>query len=188
MIAGVVLAAGASTRLGSPKQLVEVRGRSLLRHATECCVDGGCEFVVVVLGAAAVQVRPELRGLRVKVVDNDGWREGIASSIRAGISALPQGVHAAVLLTCDQPRLTPPLVRRLIAAYDGTPGRMVACEYGDTVGVPALFGRDRFRDLMALRGDRGAKPLVSSHPGDVLRVPWPDGVVDVDLPEDRERI
>ena len=140
--------------------------------------------MVAVLGASMDRVRTELRGLRVTVVANDGWREGMAGSIRAGIARLPSGVRAALLLTCDQPRLTSRLLRRLIATYDGAPGRMVACEYGGTVGVPALFGRDRFHELLGLRGDGGAKPLLLRCPGDVLRVPWPDGAVDVDRAAD----
>jgi molybdenum cofactor cytidylyltransferase len=185
MITGIVLAAGSSTRLGHPKQLVQVRGNSLLRHAVECCTEGGCTPVVVVLGASSETIRPELRGLRVNIVVAEDWREGMAASIRRGIASVPASARAALFLTCDQPRLTSEIVRRLIAEFDGAPGRMVACAYGGTVGVPAVFGRDRFVELSNLEGDRGAKPLLQGHPGDVLRVPWPDGAIDLDRPGDR---
>jgi len=188
MIAGVVLAAGNSTRLGSPKQLLPVRGRSLLRHAVECCLDGGCAPVIVVLGASRVEIRPELRGLRVEVVVAANWREGIAASIRTGLAAVPPPVRGALFSTCDQLRLTPQVVRRLIAGFDGAPGRMVASEYGGTVGVPALFGRDRFAELSSLRGDRGAKAVLLRSRGDLVRVPWFEGAIDVDVPADRERV
>jgi molybdenum cofactor cytidylyltransferase len=188
VIAGIVLAGGGSSRLGSPKQLVLLKGRTLLVHAADCCLSGGCEPVIVVLGASRETIEPTLSGLPVRVVVNEDWREGIASSIRAGISALPDGVEALVLATCDQPELEPDVVRRLIKGFDGTPGRMVACAYGGTVGVPALFGRDRFEGLLQLRGDSGARQLLRGNLESVVRVPWSGGAFDLDLPSDREKI
>jgi len=188
VIAGVVLAAGASSRLGSPKQLVQVHGRTLLMHAADCCARGGCARVSVVLGAALDTIVPTLTGLSIRVVANEGWREGIASSIRAGVSALPEEVEAVVLATCDQPLLEPDVVRRLIAGFDGAPARMVACEYAGTLGVPALFGRGRFEELLELRGDSGARQLLRRNLESVVRLPWPGGAFDVDLPTDRDEI
>jgi molybdenum cofactor cytidylyltransferase len=188
VIAGVVLAAGASSRLGSPKQLLRVGGRSLVGHAAGCCSRGGCAHVAVVLGALAERIRPALRDLPVDLVHNENWREGIASSIRAGIASLPREVDAALLVTADQPRLTADVVRRLIEAYDGTPACMVACEYAGTLGVPALFARGHFDELLRLRGDRGARRLLRNRSGAVVRVPWPDGALDVDRPADLGKI
>ena len=188
MIAGVVLAAGESSRLGSPKQLVRVKERTLLVHTADCLVRGGCARVAVVLGASMEQIVPTLIGLPARVVVNEDWREGIASSIRAGISALADEVEAVVLATCDQPRLEPDVVRRLIARFDGAPGSMVACEYAGTVGVPALFGRGRFAELLQLRGASGARQLLRGNLDRVVRMPWPGGTFDVDLPSDREKI
>ena len=188
MIAGVVLAAGESSRLGSPKQLVRVKERTLLVHTADCLVRGGCARVAVVLGASMEKIVPTLIGLEAKVVVNEDWREGIASSIRAGISALADEVEAVVLATCDQPRLEPDVVRRLIARFDGVPECMVACEYAGTVGVPALFGRGRFEELLQLRGESGARRLLRGNIDRVVRVPWPGGTFDVDLPSDREKI
>jgi len=188
VIAGVVLAAGGSSRLGSPKQLAPLGDRTLLLHAADCCVAGGCEPVLVVLGASLEKIQPTLHGHPAKVVVNKDWREGIASSIRAGISALPEETAAVVLATCDQPRLTPDVVRRLIAGFDGAPRGMVACEYASTVGVPALFGRGRFEELLRLRGDSGARQLLRRDPDSVLRVRWPGGAFDVDRPSDRREI
>ena len=188
MIAGVVLAAGGSRRLGRPKQLVSVGGRSLVQHAADCCLAGGCKPVRVVLGASFARIRPRLQDLPVELLRNEDWQEGIASSMRIGVRELPAGVEAVLLATCDQPRLSPGVVRRLIAAFDGSPGGSAACEYAGTVGVPALFGAGRFEELLALRGDHGAKKLLLSNPGSLARVPWPDGAVDLDCPEDLDRI
>jgi len=188
VIAGVVLAAGCSSRLGSPKQLVLVEQRTLVSQAVNCCVRGGCARVAVVLGASLETVLPTVRGLAADVLVNEDWREGIASSIRAGVSALSEEVEAVVLATCDQPRLSSDVVRRLIAGFDGVPGRMVACEYAGTVGVPALFGRSCFEELLQLRGDSGARRLLRRNLETVVRVPWPGGAFDVHLLSDREKI
>jgi len=187
MIAGVVLAAGESSRLGSPKQLVKVHDRTLLNHTLDCCVNGGCAWVAVVLGAAMDTILPTLTGLPSEVVINEQWREGIASSIRSGVSALPAEAEAVVLATCDQPLLKSDVVRRLIQGFDGDPARMVACVYAGAVGVPALFGRGRFDELLRLRGDSGARRLLRANLESVVTVPWPGGAFDVDSPSDRDR-
>jgi molybdenum cofactor cytidylyltransferase len=142
----------------------------------------------VVLGASLETVLPKLRGSAVDVLINEDWREGIASSIRVGVSALSEEVEAVVLAVCDQPRLSPDVVRRLIAGFDGDPGCMVACEYAGTVGVPALFARGCFEKLLQLSGDRGARRLLRRDLESVVRVSWPGGAFDVDLPSDGEKI
>jgi molybdenum cofactor cytidylyltransferase len=185
MIAAVILAAGASSRLGHPKQLVERDGQSLLRHTVACVVEGGCAPVLVVLAPDAPDIArfvAELAGLPVEIVENPRWREGQSASVRAGIAALaarPE-IAAALLLVVDQPSLTVAVVRRLCGAFDGATGRIVASAYAGTLGVPAIFERSRFPDLMALAGDRGAKPLFVRHAADVRQVPWPAGALDVD--------
>jgi molybdenum cofactor cytidylyltransferase len=187
MIAAVVLAAGASRRLGRPKQLVSVEGESLLRRAAGAALEAGCRPVVVVLGREAERMRREIEGLAVEVVVNDEWSEGVGASVRTGVGVVeeraPQ-VRSVVLVACDQPALTADVLRRLCSAWDGSPGGLVACAYAGTVGVPALFGRERFAELRALAGDRGAKIVLARHPERVARVDWPVGAKDVDHPED----
>lgn len=186
MIAAVLLASGPSSRFGRPKQLATFRGQSLLRRAVLCAVDGGCSPSLVVLGANAEALRPELDGLAAEVVLNPAWPEGLSSSIRAGIRAIEDGwpgARAALMLACDQPLLTARLVRRLCRRFDGAPGRIVACAYASTVGVPALFERGLFSELLELRGPAGAKPILSRHADKLLRVAWPAGAVDIDAPE-----
>lgn len=187
MIAAVVLAAGGSIRYGRPKQLLRHRGRSLLRHAADCAVTAGCEPVLVVLGPAVELLRKELAGLPVHVIVNEAWPEGMGATIRAGLHALQAqaaGARAVLLLACDQPLITRELLGTICARFEGVQGRMVACEYGGSVGVPALFERERFPELLALSGDRGAKQVLLRHASEVVRVPWPAGALDIDDPED----
>ena len=208
-VALVVLAAGGSRRLGAPKQLVRWRGRTLLRRAVEtalACVhhrgaDAGRAAhaaraapvalgpVVVVLGADARSMRAELDGLPVHVTVNRRWRDGIASSLRAGLraalAASGRGGPAAVLfLTCDQPFVTPSLLRRLVQQFRrGAP--IVACAYAGTLGVPALFGRTYLREILSLKGDTGAKRILARHRVAVAPVRFARGATDVDRPGDQ---
>jgi len=187
MIGAVLLAAGGSSRMGRPKQLLRYRGSSLVRRAARAALDAGCAPLIVVLGAAAEPVRAELAGLPVETVVNAGWAGGVSGSIRLGVARLsldPRPIRAAVLLACDQPRLDATVLARLMVAFDGRSGSRVACAYGDTVGVPALFERAWFPRLTRLGGDRGAKTLLAECPALLATVPWPEGAIDVDSPED----
>ncbi len=188
-IAVVILAAGGSSRLGRPKQLLPFRGRTLIHHTVEAALGSRCRPVVVVLGADAERIRPELEASDVRVVDNPDWREGMGSSIRAAVSALqdaPERVAALVVLTCDQTAIEPAVIDRLCEAWRSTGQPMIASGYGGTVGVPALFDAALFPRLAALSGARGAKRLLQR--GDAAVIPWPAGVRDVDTPEDRDSL
>lgn len=190
-IAAIVLAAGGASRFERPKQLLKVEGRSLIRRTVDAAVEAGCRPVVVVVGSEAERVRGELVAQPVELTLNPQWSAGLSSSVRAGIAALEDrwpAVRAALFLTCDQPRVTSRVLRKVCDAFDGAPGRMVACRYADTLGVPALFERARFEELQQLRGDVGAKALLRRHPDDVRPVSWPDGALDIDRPEDFERL
>ena len=157
----VVLAAGGSRRMPGPKQLLRFRGVTLLRHAAQTAVAARCGPVVVVLGAAALakQLRFELVDLAVSVVDNHKWKDGMSSSIRAGIEALEAAgsADAVLLMTCDQPYVTAEVLEQLVAAFHQSHPPAVACAYAGTVGVPALFDRALFAELKALEHDQGAK-------------------------------
>jgi len=179
-LAAILLAAGGSSRIGAPKQLLPYRDRSLLRHAAEVAVKSDAGETLVVLGFEFERMKAELRGLEVRVVENPGWQEGIASSIRVAISSLPPSFEAAIILLCDQPLLTSEILNGLIKARNETGKPIVASQYEGTVGVPALFDRSFFTELTQLKGDHGAKRLIAKHSDQVALIPFPGGSVDID--------
>lgn len=183
----IILAAGASTRLGSPKQLLQYRGQSLLRHTVKVAIASGCQPIVVVLGAQAEQLAVEVQQLPVCVAENNRWPEGMSSSIQTGLTmlqSLKPSVKAVVVLLCDQPFVTTSLIQQLIEVQHRTGKLIVASEYANTVGVPALFSRDLFPVLMALQADRGARYVLQTQAQAVARVPFPLGEIDIDTSKD----
>jgi molybdenum cofactor cytidylyltransferase len=196
----VMLAAGGSTRMGTPKQLLPFRGRTLLRHAALTALESVCRPVVIVLGARADALRPELDGLDVLVVENRDWPEGMSGSLRVGMQAL-MGVSAGaeeeseskivsslIVMLCDQPFVTPGLLNRLAQMWQESDAAMIACEYGDSIGVPALFDRSHFPELLALEGAMGAKQVLLRHTPNLERVSFAGGIIDVDTPADYARL
>jgi len=189
----IVLAAGASTRMGRPKQLLTYQGRTLLRNAAEMAAASLCRPIIVVLGAYADQLQSEIDGLPLQQVVNERWTEGMGYSISAGMEALKhcdrEGAAKAVVLTlCDQPFVTASVINNLVTVFCSTGIGIVASEYGGTVGVPALFGHEYFADLAALSGAVGAKQIIAAHTSDVVRVPFSQGATDVDTTEDYRQL
>jgi CTP:molybdopterin cytidylyltransferase MocA len=181
VIPAVILAAGASTRLGEPKQLAMLAGETLLERAVRVAREAGCEPVVVVLGAAYVEILANSRlGDAVPVI-NDEWMEGMASSIRLGVRTLgfiAKDAEGVLLMTCDQPAVTVKHLNRVMARQE-----VKASRYGERNGVPAYFPKKYFSNLMALTGDAGAKGLLSQARSEDLA----HGDLDIDTPEDLAR-
>jgi len=183
----VILAAGASRRLGRPKQLVEIDGKSLLRRAAETALASGASSVHVILGAEIVRARTALQGLPVDVIVNQSWREGIASSIRCAVDALDHRVDTLTLILCDQPGITADALRRLRDTHHTTHASVVASRYPEGPGVPALFTADLFTSLRTLRGDIGARDFIRTLDREIVTVPF-EHSEDVDTVEDVMRI
>lgn len=190
-VGAVVLAAGSSSRMGRPKQTLSYRGESLLRRAALAALGAGCRPVVVVTGANAEMSRGELDGLDVREVLNPLWETGMASSVRAGVEGLlgaGDDVAAAVFVLCDQPHVTAEVVSGLVAAHRATGSPVVASAYGESFGVPALFGRALFAELARLEGPDGAKQVIRRHASEAHFLPFKGGEVDIDTPEDFSRL
>lgn len=189
-VAALVLAGGSGTRFGSPKQLADLRGAPLVTHAVRAALDAGIEDVVVVVGHAGEEVAAVFpQDERLRVVDNPGHEEGIASSLRAGIQSLGPEVGCALVLLADEPDLTPDAVRAVVAAWEEGDHAIVRVRYGDRPGHPVALDRSIWGRALALRGDAGVREIVRDHPGLVHEVgiggPAP---VDVDRPEDLDRL
>lgn len=181
----VVLAAGASRRLGYPKQLVELEGLPLVRRAALAALEAGFAPVRVVLGCRGDEVALALSGLPVIPLRNSDWEEGMASSLRTGLQGLPDA-PGVLLLVCDQVALAPSVLVQLREAFEAAPDRPAACTYGGIVGIPALFPRVWWPRLEALHGDQGARALLREAP--VTSVPWPEGEWDLDNAHDGGRM
>lgn len=186
-IGAVVLAAGGSSRLGRPKQLLLYEGQTLVRRAAAAALGGGCAPVVVVVGSEREKIAAELSDLEVIILPNDSWQRGIGTSIRAGAQALKEG-DALVILACDQPHIGTALIRQLATRHQETQQRMVASAYAGTLGVPALFARECFENLCSLGENEGAKTLLTTQLSQVARVNFPEGAIDIDTPADYEAL
>jgi molybdenum cofactor cytidylyltransferase len=187
----IILAAGASTRMGTPKQLLLYQGRSFIRHIAEVAIASVCQPIAVVLGAHAERIKPEISQLPVQIVENHQWADGMSSSIRVGLEALlamNQNLEAVAIALCDQPFVSSQTLERIVEAFHFTGKPIIASEYAGTLGVPVLFSRTLFSELMALKSNEGAKQLIKRHIDEVFSIPFLDGAIDIDTPKDYEQL
>lgn len=182
--ATVVLAGGASRRMGEPKLLLELEGRPLLARAVETALQV-TPHVVVVVGAYAELYTPLALAAGAEVVENPAWREGLASSLRAGVAALPEEVDAALVLLGDQPLVPARHFEKMLAVYRSSAATLVFSSYSGVRGAPTLIDRSLFGVVQTLTGDRGARALQ-----DLARVAEIalQAAFDVDTPEDAARL
>lgn len=183
----VILAAGESARMGEPKQLLPFRGKPMLQHTIDTALSISGAPVVVVLGAHAAQIRAQLDEPCAIIAENSDWRDGMGSSLRVGLSTLlaaSPGIFAVLFLVCDQPLLSATTLGILIATHQQSGRAIVASEYGGALGVPALFARSMFPELLAMDGAGGARQIIQAHRDQAVGVPFPDGAVDLDTPAD----
>ena len=188
-IGGILLAAGGSSRLGQPKQLLNFKGKTLIRRAAETLVESNCDPIVVVLGAEIKRSTAELNGLDINIYINENWHDGMSTSIVIGLNSLFQiapDLDAVVITLCDQPHVTSSDINKLIAAFAKTQSPIVAARYGDTIGVPALFSNAMFNELRQLNGDKGARNLIHHHTEIVEPVAIEKAVTDIDTLDDAD--
>ncbi len=182
-VAGLVLAAGRSTRMGGPnKLLATLDGKPLVRHAAEAALGAGLAGVTVVTGHQGERVRAVLGGLDVAFADNPDFAEGLSTSLKAGLAALPEDIDAVVVLLGDMPRVAADLVARLAAAFDPAAGRHVVVPVAEgRRGNPVLWGRRFFAELARVTGDQGGRAVLMAYPEAVFEVPAADDTVHLDL-------
>jgi molybdenum cofactor cytidylyltransferase len=192
LISIIILAAGSSTRMGQPKQLLLYEGETLLSRAVRAALETPYRPVVVVLGSQAEALQKGLSATEARIVFNQEWAEGMSSSIRCGLRALEtagsETTEAAILMLCDQPFVKSGTIVRLVEIYLAQRPLFVASEYetkdGKTRGVPALFSRALFAELMELRGAAGAKLIITRHEAAGSIIAVPEAAFDIDTPGD----
>jgi molybdenum cofactor cytidylyltransferase len=187
----VILAAGSSSRFGEPKQLLQYDDKNLLQHTIDAAVNSNAKIVIVVLGANAELISKEIDKTKVQVVGNNEWQEGMASSVRTGLSTLQKvspSTGAVIFMVCDQPFVSSSLINNLINTHIDTGKPIVTCNYGEVIGPPALFHRSLFDELMELKGDVGARKIIQQHGDEVATILFTKGKIDIDTNEDYEAL
>jgi molybdenum cofactor cytidylyltransferase len=187
----VILAAGSSTRLGQPKQLLEFQGTTLIRRITQVAVNAVKKPVVVMLGANCSMIHSHLTHMPVHIVYNPDWSQGMTSSLRKGLMALlyySPDSECVIFAVCDQPYISPDLFLQLISVGSQSQKLIVACQYNNVLGTPVLFKKEYFDRLLTLKDNEGARKILQSHPESVEAVPFPLGIIDVDSMQDYDAL
>jgi molybdenum cofactor cytidylyltransferase len=185
-IAVIILAAGRSARLGSPKQLLSYRGKTLLQHSIDTALESMASQILVVLGSKKDSIKKEIEQTQIFILENSSWESGMASSISCGITNLqiiaPES-EAVILMVCDQPFVNAKLLNNLITKHKDSKQSIVASSYANTLGTPALFHKSLFVELLALQGESGAKSLIKKYNQRVGFVSFDQGSIDIDTRE-----
>ena len=190
VIAGIILAAGRSSRLGRPKQLLPLAGRPLLSHTLAHAAASQLDDVILVLGHDAEAIAAAVGEHGQRTVINPDYAAGQSTSVRAGLAALASKTEAVLFLLGDQPAVTAEIIDTIVAAYRGTPAPILVPVYGSERGNPVLFDRALFPELATVGGDEGARAIVRAHAADIRLVPVPgdQSPRDVDTEEDYQRL
>jgi molybdenum cofactor cytidylyltransferase len=185
-IAVIILAAGRSSRLGSAKQSLKYRGKTLLQHSIDTALESRASPVIVILGSGKESIEKELDQTPIFIYGNTSWETGMASSISCGINNLnliAPDSDAVILMVCDQPHVSSSLLNELMHQHQQTGKNIIASSYDNTMGTPALFHKSLFSELLALEGEKGAKALIKKYPEIVDHVFFDEGGIDIDTRE-----
>ncbi len=183
----VLLAAGQSSRMGQPKQLLPYRDTTLLSHAATVAISTGLHPVIIVVGANAGLIKSELSGKDLVIVENALWTEGMGSSLHMGLQTLQQlspESDGVLFMVCDQPFVSLQLIKQLVDKQNETGLPIAACSYKNKLGTPALFHQSMFKELLKIKGDTGARKLLELYREKVTIVPFEKGEIDIDTKED----
>ncbi len=186
----IILAAGASSRMQQPKQLLPYHEESLLTHTIKEA-HKSLMPVIVVLGATADSIKAKIKNIEEEIVINEEWESGMASSIKAGLQkaiADFKEIQNCIFSVCDQPYISSDLLQDLVDEKKKTGKKIVACSYADTLGIPCLFDKKYFEELLKLEGDHGAKSILQKYRNDVASVDFEKGKIDVDTIKDYEEL
>jgi molybdenum cofactor cytidylyltransferase len=188
-ISVLILAAGNSSRLGHPKQLVEFEGQTLIERITHTAL-AVSDSVSIVLGANIDLIKPVLEPFsdRIEIIENALWQEGMGTSIRVGVEKIAQKSDAILILLSDQPLISQVLLQNMMQTFANSKQTIVACDYGTEIGVPMLFDKSIFPELLMLYGDIGAKSFLKHYSQKIAKINFEQGLLDIDTPEDIEKL
>lgn len=186
----IILAAGSSSRLGQPKQLLMFKGKTLVRRAIDTAFESKSSACVLVLGANFELISHEIQDTNVDSVINYDWEKGMSSGMQKGLHFLENKIapDQVILMLCDQPFVDSELLKLLVDKKAESGKGIIACHYNGTFGVPALFSRKYFSELKNLKGSEGAKKVIYAHPEDMERIEFPDAATDIDTLDDYKRL
>ncbi len=187
----VLLAAGSSSRMGRPKQLLPIEGEPLLVRSVKAAVGSKAHELVVVLGSNYKSHREVIAGFSIEIIENQEWQKGMGNSLKKGLSHLidkNDSLNAVIVLVCDQPYLSSDIINKLIEEFEQTKSVIVASVYTGIIGVPALFDSSVFEKILHLGDEQGAKKLIQQQLANVKAVDFPKGIIDLDFPEDYESL
>ena len=187
----IIIAAGESSRLGTPKQLLLVEGDTLLNRLIKM-VQSAVDFpIYLVLGAYSNKIKVQLPNVDLTIIENKDWQQGMGSSIRAGVQAIVDSAikyDGVLILVCDQPYISASSIQNLIALQAEKKSAIAASFYADVAGTPALFHESVFPDLLALQGDQGAKRLIQEGKYNLAKLLFEKGALDIDTQEDYQQL
>ena len=183
----IILAAGASVRMGKPKQSLEFDGKTLLQRAVQTAHESERRPIVVVLGEQIDVLKNEIKDFDVQIAENADWKNGMGSSIKTGLEKVLEindQINGVLIMVCDQPFVSPELINQIVEMYRKTDSLITASKYSETLGVPALFDRRIFPQLLSLENKGGAKKIIRQFQNETAFVSFEEGNFDVDTPED----
>jgi molybdenum cofactor cytidylyltransferase len=185
----LILAAGNSSRLGSPKQLIEFEGKTLIERITEIALSISDE-VLIVLGGNVELISPKLERFKdtISTIYNPDWQEGMGTSIRVGVEKLVDKSDLILILLSDQPFISKVLLQNMLQTYANSQKPIVSCVYTNTLGAPILFDKSVFSELLKLHGKKGAKSFLHLYEGKISKIDFPEGIIDIDTLEDVEKL
>ena len=183
----LIMAAGASRRLGQPKQLIDYQGQSLIRRILHEAINAEIGDITVITGYNHHEIEKEIQDLKVNVFYNEEWEEGLGASIRNGLKYVlgrkPE-TNAILLTMVDQPFVDADHLKKLAKAYDPSRPMIIASAYSSTFGVPVLFDSQYFEEMKQLKGDEGGKKIFVNYLRNIVEIPFIQGAIDIDEKKD----
>jgi molybdenum cofactor cytidylyltransferase len=185
----LILAAGSSSRLGQPKQLVTFEGKTLIERITQTALSVS-EQILVVLGANSNLIKPKLEvfSTQINIIENPNWQAGMGTSISLGVEYLAPKSDGIIILLTDQPLISQVLLQKMVQTFAEKNYPIVACDYGNQLGVPILFDKCFFQELKNLQGEQGAKSFLKKYSDKITSIEFKDGFFDIDTPEDLQKL